>query len=230
MKRLSTEQMKQMILYVADRVIESKPYLTQVDSKIGDGDHGIGMEIGFIAVKKALNGREFPDINGLFGEAGMAMLSTMGGASGVIFSSIFLGAVKNPDPSPVADTALFSRMMRSGLELIVKRGGAQPGDKTMVDAFEPACAAMSGYVSTGGDDFCSMLESARKAAENGMEATKGYVARFGRAKSLMARAVGFQDAGATTVAIMFGAMSDWVQAADRTQAWAAPGCSAEAVP
>ncbi len=210
MERLNIIQTKEMLIYLAGKIIESKPYLTQVDSKIGDGDHGIGMETGFLKVKSVLEAKEFGSINDMFREIGMAMLNSMGGASGVIFSSIFLGGIKGADTIDELTTVSFAQIMEKSLAVIKQRGKAEPGDKTMVDAFEPACIAMSEYAAAG-KDFTEMLAAAEKAAEQGMDATKNYIAKFGRAKSLMERAIGYQDAGATSVYLMFRAMREWME-------------------
>jgi len=94
--------------------------------------------------------------------------------------------------------------------MIKRRGKAELGDKTMVDAFEPAVCAMAEYAA-GSKDFYGMLSAGESAAEQGMLATKNYIARFGRAKSLMERAIGYQDAGATSVYLIFRAMRKWAE-------------------
>lgn len=208
MKKIDIEEMRSLVLAIADRIIASKPLLTEVDSKIGDGDHGIGMETGFLAVQRALDGTSFSTINQLFRQTGMAMLNSMGGASGIIFSSIFLGGIKGMSDVTEITCADFSNMMKRSLEAIQKRGNAKLGDKTMVDAFAPACAAMTGYA---GEDFAELFARAAEAAYQGVENTKMYVAKFGRAKSLMDRAIGFQDAGATSVWIIWQAAADWAR-------------------
>jgi dihydroxyacetone kinase phosphoprotein-dependent L subunit len=208
MKTINTAQMKRMLLAIADKIIENKSYLTDVDREIGDGDHGTGMEIGAKKVKEALGAKDFETVNELMRTAGMAMLNSMGGASGVIFSTVYLGGVKGREPMNEIGAKEFAEMMEASLEEIKKRGGAKLGDKTMVDAFEPAVCAMRGYAECG-EDFVLMFESAEEAAKQGMEATKGYIAKTGRAKALMERSIGFQDAGATSVYIMFCAMREW---------------------
>lgn len=209
-QNMTASQLKEMLLFAADEMIAQKPYLTEVDSKIGDGDHGIGIEIGFTKVKEVLSNAEYQTVNDLFRAAGMAMLNSMGGASGVIFSTIFLGGLKGKEPIQAITPAVFADIMADSLEKIKQRGGAKVGDKTMVDAMEPACAAMN-QSAAAGDAFPAFFTAAEQAALEGVEATKGYVAKFGRAKSLMERAVGFQDAGATSVALLFGAMRKWCE-------------------
>lgn len=208
MDSMNVEKTREMIMFLADRIIESKPYLTEIDSRIGDGDHGIGMETGFLKVKNVIGQKEYTSINDLFRDVGMAMLNSMGGASGVIFSTIYLGGIKGIPVKDVITASDYSEIMSGSLDMIKQRGKANVGDKTMVDALEPACIAMSEYV-TRGSDFEGMLAAGENAAKRGMEATKDYAAKFGRAKSLMERSIGYQDAGATSVYLMFRAMREW---------------------
>lgn len=210
MKALTVDQTTDMIINVCNIIIENKPYLTEVDSKIGDGDHGIGMSGGMEKAKDALNQkRPFSDINSIFYTTGMAMLNSMGGASGVIFGTLFLGGVKNLEPVNELDGNLLTGIMRKSLEAIKDRGKAQLGDKTMIDALEPAVIALE---KGNKEDLVQLLSDAKDAAWQGVENTKSYVAKFGRAKSLLERAIGFQDAGATSVALIFDGMYKYVQA------------------
>lgn len=212
MKALSIEHTRRMLVASANAIIANIPLLTEVDSKIGDGDHGIGMGGGMEKAKIALEALENPsDINTLYKSMGMAMLNSMGGASGVIFGTMFLGGVKSMPPLAELDCEVLKAMQRKSLEAIKERGKAQVGDKTMVDAYEPAVIAMEKYT---GNDLGEMLALAADAAAQGLEATKGYIAKFGRAKSLMERAVGYQDAGATSVWIIMSAMRDYVKGLD----------------
>ena len=210
MKSIAIEQTREMLCEVCRAVIGQKPYLTEVDSKIGVGDHGIGMAGGMEKAEKALTDKtDFDSVNEVFKTMGMAMLNSMGGASGVIFGTMFLGGIKGKEKMTELTCENFPQIMRDALEAVKKRGQAQRGDKTMVDAFEPAVEAME----ENRNSLEEMLEKAANAAEQGMEDTKKYVAKFGRAKSLMERSVGYQDAGATSVAIIFKAMKDYVEKA-----------------
>lgn len=215
---MNIEQTKDMILAVCDAVIENKPLLTEVDSKIGDGDHGIGMALGMGKVKERLLEKDFQSVNEVFQETGMTMLESMGGASGVIFSALFFGGLKGLEKTDRMDGEFLTKMFRGALETIKKRGKAQPGDKTMVDALEPAVAAMeetrenwTGTEERGDDFLAELLKTAAEAADGGVEKTKQYTAKFGRAKSLMERSIGYQDAGATSVAIIFHAMAEYTE-------------------
>ena len=194
---LNAEDTRNMLLYVADKIIANKPYLTEIDSAIGDGDHGIGMAGGMQKAKKKLlkmAGEE--NAYQLFETAGQAMLMSMGGASGVIFGSLYLAGAKGMDPKSVITAKDLADMEKKSLDAIQERGGAQVGDKTMVDALSPAVDALVANADKG---LLEMLKAAEEGAKQGVEDTKKYVAKFGRAKSLLERAIGHQDAGATSV-------------------------------
>lgn len=210
MESLSVKQTYDMIMYVADKIIESKPYLTEVDSKIGDGDHGIGMAGGLKKAKEELAKKEIKTVNDVFITTGMAMMMSMGGASGVIFGTLFLGKVKDMEPMEELDLSSLAKIIEDALEAIKTRGKAQVGDKTMVDALEPASKALN-EAKEKSVDLLSGLKMAEESAQKGVESTKDLVAKFGRAKSLLERAKGYQDAGATSVWIIFKSMREWVE-------------------
>lgn len=208
---LSAEDARNMLLYVADKIIASKPYLTEVDSAIGDGDHGIGMAGGMQKAKKRLVTMQGTDnVYQMFEEAGQAMLMSMGGASGVIFGSLYLAGAKGMEPKKAIGAKELAVMERKSLAAIQERGGAQAGDKTMVDALAPAVEALE---ANSGSGLLAMLKAAEESARQGMENTKNYVAKFGRAKSLLERAIGHQDAGATSVYLIFQGMREFVEGA-----------------
>lgn len=207
MKVMNCVQIRQMLTACADRIIRNEPYLTKADSAIGDGDHGIGMKNGMLAAKKYLDAASKEEnVYALY--AGMAekMQNAMGGASGMIFSTLFAGKAAEKAPATEIDTEALARQMQEGLSAIQELGHAQIGDKTMVDALAPAVEAMNANTNS----FEEMLRAGEAAAKEGMESTKSYVARFGRAKSLGVRAVGFQDAGATSTWLIFAEMLDYV--------------------
>ncbi len=205
---LNGEDAKNMLLYVADKIIAKKPYLTEVDSAIGDGDHGIGMAGGMQKAKKKLvEMKDTDNVYQVFETAGQAMLMSMGGASGVIFGSLYLAGAKGRNPKPVLQAADLAEMMKKSLFAIKERGGAEVGDKTMVDALSPAVKAMA---ENKGRGLYEMLSAAEEAARKGMEDSKKYIAKFGRAKSLLERAVGHQDAGATSVYFIIQGMREFV--------------------
>ncbi|MFR3529018.1 MAG: dihydroxyacetone kinase subunit DhaL [Lachnospiraceae bacterium] len=206
---LTAEDTRNMLIYIANKIIANKPYLTEVDSAVGDGDHGIGMAGGMQKVRKKMAQMQGEkNVYALFEAAGKAMLMSMGGASGVIFGSLYLAGAKGTDPKAALKPLDLAKMERKSLAAIQERGKAEVGDKTMVDALAPAVEALE---RNSGKSFLEMLKAAEIAAKQGVENTKKYQAKFGRAKSLMERAVGYQDAGATSVWLIFQGMREFVE-------------------
>jgi dihydroxyacetone kinase phosphoprotein-dependent L subunit len=206
---LSEDNARGLISYVADRIIESKSLLTEIDSRIGDGDHGIGMAGGMAKAKDAvLSAENTGNVYALFEKAGKAMLMSMGGASGVIFGSLFMAGARAGEARAELRPEDIVRMLDKSLLSIKERGKARVGDKTMVDALEPAVEAMKENESAG---LVAMLKAGEDAAARGVENTKKYQAKFGRAKSLMERAIGFQDPGATSVWIILRSMREFAE-------------------
>lgn len=200
---------KAMLLSVAEAVVEAEPMLTRVDSAIGDGDHGIGMKGGLKKAHETLMAMDECENAYLpFDRAGNAMLMSMGGASGVIFGSMFMAGPKGEEPKAALDAKDMARMMRKALVAIQERGHAQVGDKTMVDALAPAVEAMEANADKG---MLAMLRAGEEAALKGVESTKNFEAKFGRAKT-QGTTIGFQDAGATSVWVITKAMADFIEA------------------
>ncbi len=217
MKQLNSEQLRRMLLRCAGRIENNEEHLSAVDAAIGDGDHGIGMANGMKALRKYIDSHpEVEDVNALFKGVASAMQSAMGGASGMIFSAMFEGDEKDMTPSDNYSAEDLLAHLSAGLEKIREIGHAAPGDKTMVDALAPAVEAMKEHASS----FEEMLDAGAKAAKEGAEKTKDYVARFGRAKNLGSRAIGHEDAGAVSTWLLLAAMADFVN--DREEPAALP--------
>jgi phosphoenolpyruvate---glycerone phosphotransferase subunit DhaL len=188
----------------AGMIAEQKDHLTALDAAIGDADHGINMDRGMTAVTAALDSQPPSRPDELFKQVGMTLVSKVGGAAGPLFGTFFLrlsGVVGATDDVPPA--ALASGL-RAGLDGVVARGRAEPGDKTMCDAMTPAVDALQAHLAEGGS-LTGGLRSALRAAEAGRDATVPMLARKGRASYLGERSIGHQDPGATTVAILFAA-------------------------
>lgn len=207
--QMNAEQLREMFLFVAQRIVDSEEYLTEIDLKIGDGDHGIGMSVGFRGVIKELPRIEkFASAENVFKELGTILLDTMGGASGVLFGTMFISGIVKREEHDTIDMKGFAEIFRTSLNALQERGKAKIGDKTMVDAFEPAVIAME-EAAAKALSIKDGLRLAAKSAKEGMEYTKEVKARFGRAKYYGEKAIGLQDAGATSVWIIYQAMSDW---------------------
>jgi phosphoenolpyruvate---glycerone phosphotransferase subunit DhaL len=201
---VSTAALDQWVRAFAWLVAENKDSLTDLDAAIGDGDHGANMDRGMRAAVAALDETTPATAAALFSKVGMTVVSTVGGASGPLFGTLFLriGAALG-DTAEISLTQ-FATALRAGLDGIVARGKAEPGDKTMYDALAPAVTALETAASAG-TDKADALKLALSAAESGRDATTPMLARKGRASYLGERSVGHQDPGATTVALLMAA-------------------------
>jgi phosphoenolpyruvate---glycerone phosphotransferase subunit DhaL len=186
-------------------IAEHKDELTELDSAIGDADHGTNMDRGMTAVVKTLDegaGGETP--SAVLKQAGMKLVSTVGGASGPLYGTAFLRMSAAAGDAPDLDAATFAKAVRAGLEGVVTRGKAVAGDKTMFDALSPAADALDAAVADG-KSLTDALQAAVAAAEKGRDATIPLVARKGRASYLGERSAGHQDPGATSVTLLLTA-------------------------
>jgi dihydroxyacetone kinase phosphoprotein-dependent L subunit len=210
MKTLTSTQAKSMMIYVAAAMVESKEIMCDADRNIGDGDHGIGMAKGFGAALQELGNNEFDDVYKVFFTVGRTMIKEMGGASGIIFGTLFYAGSKNVAPSPEIGIKEFSVIFEKALAEIKVKGQAQVGDKTVVDGLEPMVASMKENADKD-ISFEELFQIALDAAIAGKEASKQYVAKFGRAKTLGDRAIGYPDAGAVSLTLIMQAMLDWAK-------------------
>jgi len=191
---------------IAAGIDEERDHLTQLDSAIGDADHGVNLARGFAAVraKLAASGDEAGPGQVLI-TVGSTLISTVGGASGPLYGSAFRGAGKALGEAGSFDAEGLLSALRGALDAVQKLGAAAEGDKTMVDALVPAVRAFEVEVRAG-HDVAVAIRRAREAAEEGMRATIPMQARKGRASYLGARSVGHQDPGATSTALVFRAL------------------------
>ena len=189
----------------------NKEYLTELDAAIGDADHGNNMARGFNAVVDALPAMEGQDIGAMLKRTGMVLMSKVGGASGMLYSNFFLKAAAGAAGKDELTDAELGELLTSGLGGIVQRGRAEPGDKTMIDAWNPAVAAFSAALTDTGDLAAAMAASV-DAARAGMEATVPMIARKGRASYLGERSAGHQDPGATSTVLLLESLADALRA------------------
>jgi dihydroxyacetone kinase-like protein len=179
----------------------NKEKLTELDSAIGDADHGINMDRGMTAVLKALEG-DTPAA--LLKKTGTTLVSTVGGASGPLYGTAFLRMATAAGDARDIDVEGFAKILRAGLDGVIARGKAEIGDKTMVDALAPAVDALDTAVA-GGAPLEAALQAAFQAAQQGQDGTIPMVARKGRASYLGERSAGHQDPGATSVTLLITA-------------------------
>ena len=178
-------------------ISENKDYLTELDSAIGDADHGANMHRGFQAVLNKLPAIEDKDIGAIFKTVGMTLISTVGGAGGPLYGTFFIQAGMKLHEKTEFTMSDWAAALEAGTNGVVNLGKAALGDKTMVDALIPAVQALNG---SAGQEL-SMSEALKKsaeAAEEGMKGTIPLVARKGRASYLGERSAGHQDPGATS--------------------------------
>lgn len=176
---------------------ENKQYLTDLDSAIGDADHGINMERGFTAAQAELKARPPADLRGALQSVATTLIRTVGGASGPLYGTFFLRAGAACAAKAELQPADVAAMLRAGVEGVQQRGKAEPGDKTMLDALLPALAAVTARANDGGS-VAEILLVGAAAAEAGMQATIPVQARKGRASYLGARSIGHLDPGAAS--------------------------------
>jgi dihydroxyacetone kinase-like protein len=186
---------------------QNRDTLTQLDSAIGDADHGANMDRGFQAVMSKMADMSGQDIGSVFKTVGMTLLSTVGGAAGPLYGTLFLqlGSVTT------GKMELSLEEMAAGLEAgvggVQKRGKAEPGDKTMIDALAPALDVLKSAAAEG-RSISEAFKASAEAAKSGMEATIPLVARKGRASYLGERSAGHQDPGATSSYLLIQSAAD----------------------
>ena len=211
---MNLQQADAWLRLAAQRLHDQTTTLTQLDQAIGDGDHGINMDRGFSAIVAMLDSQPTPNgessgqaVAGLLRQAGQTLIRTVGGASGPLYGTALLRAAAvfaRAEKPSVADTVAA---MRAATEGIGTLGRSATGEKTMLDALVPAVAAAQAALDSCGDDR-AVLDAARQAADAGALSTIPMLATKGRASYLGERSVGHQDPGATSAALVVGALAD----------------------
>ena len=193
----------------AELVTDQRAYLTELDSAIGDADHGANMARGMTAVMEKIGAGTPGAADELFKTVGMTLVTSVGGASGPLYGTFFLRMGMTAGPVASFDAASFGAALRAGLDGVVARGKAEAGDKTMFDAMSPALDAYDASIA-GGGSIPDATAAAFAAAETGRDATIPLVARKGRASYLGERSAGHLDPGATSTAFLFQALAETV--------------------
>ncbi len=204
---LSPVEIRDMLIAVSDKIIESEALLSEADRKLGDGDHGLGMQRGFTAAKSQLEALEPKTAGDVLTTIGMALMASMGGASGAVMGMLFQSGGMALANAASLDASGLSQFLDAAREGVCNLGGAKPGDKTMVDAL--AGAQESGQAAIDGSTS-EAFAAVAAGATDGMEKTKAMIATMGRAKTLGEKSIGHPDPGAVSVSIIFQTMSDYV--------------------
>jgi phosphoenolpyruvate---glycerone phosphotransferase subunit DhaL len=199
------EDVVRWIRAFAQTIADNKTYLTELDSAIGDADHGINMDRGMQGALVKLETVPAGDVGALFKAVGMALVSTVGGASGPLYGTLFLqlGTATAGKAEIAPDDWIAA--VKAAIQGVQARGKAEPQDKTMVDALLPALEALE---RESGGSFGDALRASADAAEEGMKATIPLVARKGRASYLGERSAGHQDPGATSSYLLLKTAAD----------------------
>ncbi|MCL6541219.1 dihydroxyacetone kinase subunit DhaL [Roseiflexus sp.] len=204
---ISRDDVLSWLKVYSQALAENKDYLTQLDSSIGDADHGVNMDRGFKAVLGKLPTVADKDIGTILKSVGMTLVQTVGGASGPLYGTFFLQAGVATANKMELSLADWVTAIDSAIVSLMARGKANVGDKTMVDTLVPALHALKQAVADGVDEREALRQSV-VAAEQGMKNTIPMVARRGRASYLAERSAGHQDPGATSSYLMFKAMEE----------------------
>jgi dihydroxyacetone kinase-like protein len=191
----------------AGLVADERDHLTELDSAIGDADHGTNLDRGMKAAVAALDDLGPSGAGPLLTKVGMTLVSTVGGASGPLYGTLFLRMGTTLGDVAAVSSDQVGAAFRAGLEGVVARGKAQAEDKTMYDALAPAVDALETGLRNG-LGLADALGRAREAADEGRDKTVPMLARKGRASYLGERSVGHQDPGATSVALLVAAAAD----------------------
>jgi phosphoenolpyruvate---glycerone phosphotransferase subunit DhaL len=196
---------RKLVLALVQVIEENKAYLSEIDGKIGDGDHGINMAKGFALVKTKLGEREVSVGAGLT-LIGQTLLTEIGGSMGPLYGTFFLQMGLRAKDKAQIDEKTFGEMLCAARTGLAELGGATVGDKTIMDVIVPAVAAYESAAIKGAS-FQGALTQMADAAENGKESTRDMVAKIGRASRLGERSRGVLDAGATSGAMILRTMA-----------------------
>lgn len=197
---------KEIVLELVETVHENAGYLSEIDGAIGDGDHGINMNKGFLRARDLLEDKEL-DLSGSLDTLGQVLFTEIGGAMGPLYGTFFMEMAQACQGKEEIDRVVFGQMLAAGYAGVVDVGGAQVGDKTLVDTLAPALAA---YQDAEDRDlsFREALEAMRQAAEEGQESTRQLMAKVGRASRLGERSRGVLDAGAVSCCLILCGLAD----------------------
>ncbi|WP_420963257.1 dihydroxyacetone kinase subunit DhaL [Brucella sp. IR073] len=205
MQTFSNAASGDIILAIADRIIENRAYLSEIDGKIGDGDHGVNMAKGFSMAAERLRGRNV-SLSESLDTLGTVLMTEIGGSMGPLYGVMFTEFAEKLAGVEEIDAKAFSEMLHAGLAGIQSIGSAKVGDKTLLDTFVPAVEAFDAAIASG-KSFSDALEALIAAAERGRDSTIHLVAKIGRASRLGERSLGVLDAGATSCAIILKELS-----------------------
>lgn len=204
---LTKQQVVDWLMRCGEVFSRERDFLTQLDTEIGDADHGLNMNRGFNKVVEKLPSVADKDIGFILKNTGMTLLSSVGGASGPLFGTFFIRAAQAANAKQSRDLVELHQVMQEGVEGVVMRGKAEPGDKTMCDVWWPVVESL-GQSAQQNLSVAEALQRAADSAERAVESTITMQARKGRASYLGERSIGHQDPGATSVMLMMKTLAE----------------------
>ncbi len=205
MERIANTGAGDLVAEIAQVIVDNKAYLSEIDGKIGDGDHGVNMAKGFGRTAEKLDGSE--SLDQAMSVLSDVLMSEIGGSMGPLYGMMFSGMAETIEEAEEIDSALFGDMLQNGLDEVKDIGSASVGDKTLLDAYEPAVAAYKSAISEG-KGMADALDALRMAAEAGRDSTIDMVAKVGRASRLGERSRGVLDAGATSCSLILATLAE----------------------
>ena len=205
---LTAEDLAAWLRRSAELLVEHAEELTELDAAIGDADHGSNMSRGFRAVAEIADDTAADGPASLLKKTGMTLVSTVGGASGPLYGTLFLRMATAAGDAGELDAAALGEALAAGVQGVADRGKASLGEKTMLDAWTPALDAYRG----AGDELAAAVAAGSAAATQGREDTAPLTATKGRASYLGERSVGHVDPGAASTALLWQALADTVGA------------------
>ncbi|RAP76575.1 dihydroxyacetone kinase subunit DhaL [Paenibacillus montanisoli] len=211
METIDVFMLRKMIANAGRHITENQVLLSDLDAAIGDGDHGVSMARGFAAVRDRVLQSESADIGTLLIDTGRMLMKEIGGTCGPLFGTFFLKMAPHGRDRAEISLMDWSAMLTDGLHGVMLLGKADVGDKTMLDALEPAVRVVAESASQSGS-FVAAMTGAAEAAVTGAEKTAELVARKGRGRYQGNASLGHQDAGATSVALMMTGFSEALKA------------------
>lgn len=206
MRGFSNVDSGDIVLAIAQRIIENRSYLSDLDGLIGDGDHGVNMAKGFSLAAERLRGGARP-LAASLAMLGDVLMTEIGGSMGPLYGVMFSGFADALGGVEVVDAAAFEKMLRTGLDEVQSIGDAKVGDKTLIDTYAPALQAFSAATANR-EGFAAALDALIVAAEKGRDSTIDLVAKIGRASRLGERSRGVLDPGAASCAIILRAFAE----------------------
>jgi len=207
--KITSKEYVEYIELVTKKIEENKDYITKLDSITGDGDHWVNINMGF---QKLVENKELLlslKLGDMFKKIGMLIMSTVGGSSGVLYGSAFIGAAKTIGDKEEMDINLLCDVLEAELNAIMERGNAKPNFKTMIDSMYPAVNAMKDALDKKLDDY-DVLQAMKQGAIDGMNSTKDMEAVRGRACYQPNKGVGHLDPGAVTMCYQLEVLVDYL--------------------